>query len=438
MSYSYAGDNNWIDYIQPENGSEAFTIFSNASPSFDCAVAFEGESYKTIGSSFEFGGLSNGSYTKIDLMEKYLEFFSIEKLPEAPPTPVGPPQVCQNSNTAEFHTFSVEGATMYVWMSDPPEATLLTCTEDTVAHVQWSETFNGTATLSVCGLNSSGLGPQSEGIEVAVNEMPTAMISGSGEMCAGESVDLTVECTGAGPWTIITMGGTEQIEIPSSPYQITLSPEETMDITINSVMDNIGCINIGEGTAPVTVNHVPVAPEPPMGNAMVNSDNEPSTVYSTTETPEATGHLWSISPTDAGTLEMDELSCTVTWTPGFNGVAELMVHAMNDCGDGPASLSLEVSVESSFGINDNNLGIGVSVYPNPTEGICNIELNSSGRQEVNIKVMNALGFNVYSAENLTFAGAYQGTIDLSEQAEGMYFLIIENDRGIYYKKLIIK
>ena len=31
MTYSYAGDNNWIDYIEPESGTEAFTIFSNAS-----------------------------------------------------------------------------------------------------------------------------------------------------------------------------------------------------------------------------------------------------------------------------------------------------------------------------------------------------------------------------------------------------------------------
>jgi hypothetical protein len=264
------------------------------------------------------------------------------------------------------------------------------------------------------------------------------MISGSGEICEGDSVELTVECTGAGPWTIVTMGGTEQIEIPTSPYQITLSPEETMDVTINSVTDNIGCFNVGEGTATVTVNHVPVAPETPSGNAMVNSDNEPSTVYSTTQTPEATGHIWSITPSGAGTMEMDELTCTVTWTPGFNGVAEIMVHGMNDCGDGPASESIEVTVESSFGIDDNILGIGVSVYPNPSEGICNIELNSSSRQEVTIKVMNALGFAVYSAENLTFAGAYKGAIDLTGQAEGLYFLIIENDRGTYYKKLIIK
>ncbi len=438
MTYSYAGDNNWIDYIEPEAGSDAFTVFSNAPTLFDCAVAFVGSNYKTIGSSFEFGGLSNGSYTKMDLMEKYLSFFNLEKLPEAPPAPTGPPQVCQNSNNTGFTTTSVAGATMYVWLSDPPEATELTYGEDTVAYVQWSETFNGTAQLSVCALNSSGLGPESESIDVAVNQMPTAIISGSGTICEGESIDLTVELTGAGPWTITTMGGTQQIDIPSSPYQISVSPTETMDVTINTVEDNIGCFNIGEGSAPVTVEALPIAPETPTGADAVNSDTNPTSDYTTTVTPNTTDHVWMITPSTAGTLVMNNNSCTVTWTPGFNGVAQLTVQGVNDCGEGPASTSFDISVESSFGISENSIGIGVSVFPNPSEGVCNIELNSGNKQEVNIKVMNALGFPVFTAQNLSFEGTYKGTLDLSDQAEGLYFLIIENDKGVYYKKLIVK
>jgi len=438
MTYSYAGDNNWIDNIEPESGTEAFTIFSNTSPTYDCAIAFDGSSYKTIGSSFEFGGLSNGSYTKMDLMEKYLSFFNLEKLPVAPPTPTGPPQVCQNSNNAEFTTTVVPGATMYVWLSDPADATELTYGEDPVANVQWSETFNGTAQLSVCAVNSSGLGPESESIEVTVNTMPTATISGSGTICEGESIDLTVNLTGAGPWTITTMGGTQQIDIPSTPYDISVSPTETMDVVINSVIDNIGCYNIGEGSAPVTVDALPVAPATPTGDEAVNSDTNPTSEYTTVITPNTTDHTWTITPSTAGTLEINNTSCTVTWAPGFNGTAQLTVQGMNDCGEGPASVSLDVAVESSFGISENNIGIGVAVFPNPSDGICTIELNSNNKQEVNIKVMNALGYAVFTATNLTFDGSYQGTLDLSEQAEGLYFLVIENEKGVYYKKLIVK
>jgi hypothetical protein len=52
--------------------------------------------------------------------------------------------------------------------------------------------------------------------------------------------------------------------------------------------------------------------------------------------------------------------------------------------------------------------------------------------------MNALGFPVFSARNLAFDGSYKGTLDLTGQAEGLYFLVIENDKGVFFKKLIVK
>jgi hypothetical protein len=60
MSFSYAGENNWIDHISP-TGGDAFLIFKNSSPVYDCGVANEGGIYRTVGLSFEFGGLTDGS-----------------------------------------------------------------------------------------------------------------------------------------------------------------------------------------------------------------------------------------------------------------------------------------------------------------------------------------------------------------------------------------
>jgi hypothetical protein len=435
MNYDYIGANILLDHIEPESGSEAFTIFTNISPIFDCAVAFEESVYKTIGSSFEFGGLANVPNTKLELMEKYLNFFKLDKLPEAPSIPIGPSQVCQNSNDGQYTTSSVEGANMYVWFSDPPEATVLTFGPDTVVNVQWSETFSGTAQLSVCALNSSGLGPVSESIEVTVNQLPKAGIAGSATICEGDSAELTVKCTGTGPWTITIMDGT-QFEISTSPYQLMISPIETMEVTISSVVDSNGCYNVGDGVATVTVEHLPEAPVTPDGDTVVNSDVNPASEYTVTQTANASDHIWTILPVDAGTLEMYDTSCTVTWTPGFNGVAQLKVQGVNVCGQGPASTSLDITVESSFGIAETNIGVGISVYPNPSEGIYNIEMNAKNKQEVNIKVMNALGFAVLSARNVSFDGSYKSTLDLSGQAEGLYFLVIGNDKGLVYKKII--
>ena len=77
MSFDYAGENSWMDHIDPI--SPAFTIFSNFSPVYNCAVAYNSGYYKTIGASFEFGGLVDGisPSTKTELMNKILEFFEV-------------------------------------------------------------------------------------------------------------------------------------------------------------------------------------------------------------------------------------------------------------------------------------------------------------------------------------------------------------------------
>ena len=76
MTYTYSGENAWIDRISP-NGS-AFSIFLNQLPPYTTAVANIGSTYRTIGSSHEFGGIDDDEFTKDYLMFKYLEFFGID------------------------------------------------------------------------------------------------------------------------------------------------------------------------------------------------------------------------------------------------------------------------------------------------------------------------------------------------------------------------
>ncbi len=72
MSFTYNGDNNWIDRIEPI--APAVKIFQNQSPSYGTAVAYDAGTYKTIGASHEFGGLTDGASTKVALMEEYMNF----------------------------------------------------------------------------------------------------------------------------------------------------------------------------------------------------------------------------------------------------------------------------------------------------------------------------------------------------------------------------
>lgn len=81
MTFTYTGENSWIDHLA--NIPPAVLIFKNQTPEYGCAVAYNAGTYKTIGASFEFGGLSNGtapSNRKV-LMQKIVEFFGLGIVP---------------------------------------------------------------------------------------------------------------------------------------------------------------------------------------------------------------------------------------------------------------------------------------------------------------------------------------------------------------------
>ncbi len=79
LSFNYSGDNNWMDRLGIVSGSTAFTILNNLSPAYVTGIAYNGGTYRTIGVSHEFGGLSgaNAASSQSSLMLRYLEFFGL-------------------------------------------------------------------------------------------------------------------------------------------------------------------------------------------------------------------------------------------------------------------------------------------------------------------------------------------------------------------------
>jgi PKD repeat protein len=114
MEYSYAGDNQYIDHLDISGGS--FTIFKNSNPAYPNAVAYDGGIYRTIGSSFEFGGLQDAVYpsTKNHLLEKYLEFFGID-IPALTANFAGYPTSIYPGGLVSFYDFSAGGVTSWNW-----------------------------------------------------------------------------------------------------------------------------------------------------------------------------------------------------------------------------------------------------------------------------------------------------------------------------------
>jgi len=77
MSFAYAGPNSYIDHIEPLTG--ATKILKNSGDQAGCGVSNENRAHKTVGFSFEFGGLTDGASpsTKDELLTEILSFFGL-------------------------------------------------------------------------------------------------------------------------------------------------------------------------------------------------------------------------------------------------------------------------------------------------------------------------------------------------------------------------
>jgi FlgD Ig-like domain len=83
FSWTYSGLNWYIDPLEPLE--DAVVIFSNPTVGYDCGVAYDSGTYKTVGTSFEITGLG-GTNTLDDAVNGIVNFFGIGGTPLAPPS----------------------------------------------------------------------------------------------------------------------------------------------------------------------------------------------------------------------------------------------------------------------------------------------------------------------------------------------------------------
>ena len=90
-----------------------------------------------------------------------------------------------------------------------------------------------------------------------------------------------------------------------------------------------------------------------------------------------------------------------------------------------------------LGITENTTSTATfNIYPNPSDGIVNLEINVATPQTITIKVINILGQQITSTI-LTNSSNTTHTIDLTNQSKGMYFVEITTSDAIVVKKINI-
>ncbi|MFU8844502.1 MAG: M14 family zinc carboxypeptidase [Bacteroidales bacterium] len=145
MSFSYSGDNDWIDHIEPILPAQK--IWQNQSPAYGTGVAHDAGSYKTIGVSHQFSGLSDGipPSTQVELMSAYLEFFGLSGVLQA--LFMADQTVICEGEIIQFTDFSTGNPVSWEWLFEGGTPAGSTSQNPAVAFLS-AGTFDITLTVS--------------------------------------------------------------------------------------------------------------------------------------------------------------------------------------------------------------------------------------------------------------------------------------------------
>ncbi len=79
----------------------------------------------------------------------------------------------------------------------------------------------------------------------------------------------------------------------------------------------------------------------------------------------------------------------------------------------------------------------LTVYPNPTGGLFQINYTSTEKANLHLVIINSLGQEVYSEQIFQFQGQYKKEIDISSHAKGIYAIQVSNGKVRQVKKLAV-
>ncbi len=79
----------------------------------------------------------------------------------------------------------------------------------------------------------------------------------------------------------------------------------------------------------------------------------------------------------------------------------------------------------------------IAIYPNPTNGLLTIELNTYGQKRINVSIMDLLGKTVLENTFTFNQGLAKKTINLDQLNNGLYLIRLQSEGKVYTEKLVI-
>lgn len=419
MTFTYNGDNSWMDRIEPI--APAVKIFDNQTPLYGTGVAHDAGSYKTIGTSHEFGGLQDGTSpsTQEELMTAYLDFLgltlSLQAIFSSNTT-----QVCE-SGSLNFYDQSFGNVISWEWIFEGGNPATSSEQNPTV---QYTAAGNYDVTLTVSdGEESNSLTLENY---VTVSTLPAAPSSPTG---------LTTVCAGWGntTYSITSLPGVTLYDWILEPSAAGTVIGSGSNITIQWTSGFLGSANLkvagenvcgtGPYSSPITITrYMPEVTLEPFEWVCVGwpafelTGGIPS--GGSYSGPGVSGGWFNPTAAGAGTH-------TITYT----------YEDVNGCQNTATGTIL---VDPCTGQVENEIQSGLVIFPNPGKGVFTLLVGSDFTDEINLKVYSSLNEIVYEKEQVSIKDGGSIEIDLSHCAKGIYYLHLSDDTFNEVKKIIIQ
>ncbi len=362
------------------------------------------------------------------------------------PTGIGSVIAGANSNPAcqgAIATYSVNpiaSATGYTWNVAPSLGTIISGQGTSSITVQiLGNAFQGGVYCTPT--NSCGNGAPSPTLNVTITPLPSAagVITGPLTTCVGTTglVYTVPSISGAtsyswscGPLNSFT--GTAS----STTNSVTLTAGTILGIDTIKVKGVNACGSGNQFNLLVNVMTVPTAPV----ITKINGTEQQGAIVFYSAVPFTSGYTYTwtvtggnmITPTPTSNVG-DTLQAKFKDSFAIIGY-QIHVVAHNQCGDSPMA---NYSVPPKNGINEIIGNLSYHIYPNPTNGILNIEIDGIN-ENIEMSIINPQG-SVIKTESISRHNAmFKKEIDMSAYARGIYFIRIISKDFVRVEKIVVQ
>ncbi|MEM7037039.1 MAG: M43 family zinc metalloprotease [Bacteroidota bacterium] len=106
---------------------------------------------------------------------------------------------------------------------------------------------------------------------------------------------------------------------------------------------------------------------------------------------------------------------------------------------GQCTTSTQVTVTvGTVGIQDDLFDGTIAAYPNPNNGVFNLEFNQAEISDLDIMIFNQLGQRIFVERLEDFSGSYLRTMQMQDIPAGIYHLQITDGTKSYRQKIVIE